>query len=165
MPNERLRASLLEHGLTPPMLGDRLGVDHKTVERWIAGRMPYRKYRYAVAAQLGVDEGYLWPDALSRDQVTAASEGEILAIYPHRTDVPHAVWERLFSQAVRDIGILVYAGLFISENSALKKIMAGKASSGVRVRILLGDPASRRGFATSRYACPRPPWQPGSACG
>ena len=31
-----------------------------TVERWIGGRLPYRKYRYALAARLGVDEVYLW---------------------------------------------------------------------------------------------------------
>lgn len=142
MPNERLRASLLEHGLTPVLLGDRVGVDHKTVERWIGGRLPYRKHRYAVAAELGVDENYLWPDALSREQIAAASEGEVLAIYPHRTDVPHALWERLFSEAERDIGVLVYSGLFLSEDAALKKILAEKAASGVRVRILLGDPAS-----------------------
>lgn len=142
MPNERLRASLLEHGLTPMQLGDRLGVDHKTVERWIGGRLPYRKHRYAVAAQLGVDESYLWPDALSREQVTAASEGEVLAIYPHRTDVPYALWERLFAEAEREIGVLVYSGLFLSEDTSLKKVLAEKAKAGVRVRILLGDPAS-----------------------
>ena len=37
MPNERLRAALLERGLTPAKLGEELGVDHKTVERWIGG--------------------------------------------------------------------------------------------------------------------------------
>ena len=142
MPNERLRASLLEHGLTPHVLGDRLGVDHKTVERWIAGRLPYRRHRYAIAAQLGVDEVFLWPDALSRDQVTAASEGELLGLYPHRTDVPHALWERFFSEAKTSIGILVYSGLFLSEDTALKKILADQAGSGIRVRILLGDPDS-----------------------
>jgi hypothetical protein len=57
-----------------------LGVAHKTVERWIAGRVPYRRTRYAIAAKLGVDETYLWPDALSREQVTAASEGELLTV-------------------------------------------------------------------------------------
>ncbi len=144
MPNERLRASLLEHGLTPLVLGDRLGVDHKTVERWIAGRVPYRRHRYAIAAQLGVDEVFLWPDALSREQVAATSEGELLAIYPHRTDVPHALWTRLFSAATRDIGVLVYAGLFLSEDTAIKKILTEKAQKGVRVRILLGDPASEQ---------------------
>jgi hypothetical protein len=144
MPNERLRASLLEHGLTPMALGDILRVDHKTVERWIAGRVPYRRHRYAVAAQLGVDEVYLWPDALSKDQVTAASEGELLAIYAHRTDVPRVTLERLFANAERDIGVLVYAGLFLSEDAAIKRIIAERAKSGVRVRFLLGDPTSEQ---------------------
>src|SRR6266496_2137326 len=61
MPNERLRAALLERGLTPTALAEELGVDHKTVERWIGGRVPYRRHRYAIATQLGVDEVYLWP--------------------------------------------------------------------------------------------------------
>ncbi|WP_260709923.1 hypothetical protein [Dactylosporangium aurantiacum] len=54
------------------------------VERWISGRLPYRRHRYAVAARLGVDEAYLWPDALTRDQVANASESEIINIYPAR---------------------------------------------------------------------------------
>ena len=33
-------------------LGDEVGVDHKTVERWIGGRAPYRKHRYTVAKTL-----------------------------------------------------------------------------------------------------------------
>src|ERR1039457_4476362 len=83
MPNERFRAALLERGLTPSALGEELGVDHKTVERWIAGRVPYRKYRYDVASRLGVDEAYLWPGALSCEQVAAASDSEVVAVYPH----------------------------------------------------------------------------------
>src|SRR5690242_15790169 len=109
MPNERLRAALLEHGLTPMLLADRVGVDHKTVERWIAGRLPYRRLRYAVAAQLGVDESYLWPGALSREQVWAASNSEVVAIYPHRSDVPLEAWRHLFKGAEREIGVLVYS--------------------------------------------------------
>jgi hypothetical protein len=142
MANERLRTALLEHGLTPSSLGERLGVDHKTVERWIAGRTPYRKFRFAVASQLGKDEAYLWPDALSRDQVSAASNGELLAIYPHRSDVPREAWARLFAGAQREIGVLVYAGLFLSEDAAVRKVLLDKGKAGVRVRILLGDPAS-----------------------
>ena len=105
MPNERLRAALLEHGLTPAALSEQIGVDYKTVERWISlGRVPYRRHRYAVAARLAVDEAYLWPDALSREQVTEASNSEVVAIYPHRSDVPHEVWEQLFSAANRRSG-------------------------------------------------------------
>ena len=142
MPNERLRATLLERGLTPASLGDELGVDPKTVERWISGRAPYRKHRFAVAARLGVDERYLWPGALSKEQVAAASDSEVLAIYPHRSDVPREAWERLFKAAERDIGVLVYSGLFLAEDPVLQKVLADRASEGVRVRILLGDPDS-----------------------
>ena len=142
MPNERLRATLLERGLTPAALGDELGVDPKTVERWISGRTPYRKYRFAVAARLGVNERYLWPGALSKEQVAAASDSEVLAIYPHRSDVPREAWERLFKAAERDIGVLVYSGLFLAEDPVLQKVLAERARAGVRVRILLGDPDS-----------------------
>ena len=142
MPNERLRATLLERGLTPGTLGDELGVDPKTVERWISGRTPYRKHRFAVAARLGVDERYLWPGALSKEQVAAASDSEVLAIYPHRSDVPREAWERLFKAAERDIGVLVYSGLFLAEDPVLQKVLAERARAGVRVRILLGDPDS-----------------------
>ena len=142
MPNERLRATLLERGLTPATLGDEVGVDPKTVERWISGRVPYRKHRFAVASRLGVDEKYLWPGALSKEQVAAASDSEVLAIYPHRADVPREAWERLFKAAERDIGVLVYSGLFLAEDPVLQKVLADRANAGVRLRILLGDPAS-----------------------
>jgi transcriptional regulator with XRE-family HTH domain len=142
MPNERLRATLLERGVTPSALGEELGVDHKTVERWISGRVPYRRHRYAVASRLGVDEAYLWPGALSREQVSAASDSEVLAIYAHRSDVPREEWAQLFMSAERDIGVLVYSGLALAEDTGVQKILAERARAGVRVRILLGDPDS-----------------------
>ncbi len=142
MPNERLRAALLQRGITPMALADMLGVDHKTVERWVKGRLPYRRHRYAIAAHLRVDEGYLWPGALSRGQVAAASQSEIVTVYPHRSEVPRDVWGRLFGEAEAEIGVLVYAGLFLAEDSGVQRIFAQKARAGVRVRILLGDPAS-----------------------
>ena len=142
MPNERLRAALLEHGITPAAIGSELGVDQKTVERWIAGRLPYRRHRYALATRLGVDETYLWPDALSRDVVGAASEAEILAVYPHRWEAPRDAWHKLFSAAEQEIAILVYAGLFLAEDAGVQKLLADKARAGVRIRVLLGDPDS-----------------------
>jgi transcriptional regulator with XRE-family HTH domain len=142
MPNERLRAALLTQGMSATGLAEKLGVDHKTVERWVQGRIPYRRHRYAIAQQLGVDEVYLWPDALTRDQVAVASHSEIVAVYPHRSEVPRDVWGRLFSEAESEIGVLVYAGLFLAEDSGVQRILAKKARAGVRVRILLGDPES-----------------------
>lgn len=142
MPNERLRTALLENGITPADLATSLKVDPKSVERWISGRTPYRRHRYAVAARLGVDEVYLWPDALSPDQVANASESEIISIYPHRWTVPSDLWRNVFAHAEEEIGVLVYSGLFVSEDAGIQKIFREKAEAGARVRILLGDPES-----------------------
>ncbi|MFC3738837.1 XRE family transcriptional regulator [Paractinoplanes deccanensis] len=117
-------------------------MDPKSVERWVSGRTPYRRHRYAVAAHLGVDEVYLWPDALSADQVADASESEIVNIYPHRWTVPSDLWRHVFETAASEIGVLVYSGLFVSEDAGIQRIFRRKAEAGVRVRILLGDPDS-----------------------
>jgi transcriptional regulator with XRE-family HTH domain len=142
MPNDRLRTAMLERGVTPSDLAEALRVDPKSVERWIGGRTPYRRHRYAVAAHLGVDEAYLWPDALTADQVASASESEIINIYPHRWTVPSDLWRNFFDNAEQDIGVLVYSGLFLSEDAGIQRIFRKKADAGARVRILLGDPDS-----------------------
>src|SRR5712691_9565076 len=138
MANERLRAALLQKGMTPAALADALQVDPKTVERWITmGREPYRRHRYTVATLLGVDEAFLWPDALSPAQVAAASESEILTVYPHRWAVPGDAWRHLFDSAKREIGILVYSGLFLADDAGTLRLLRAKAGDGVQVRILL----------------------------
>jgi transcriptional regulator with XRE-family HTH domain len=138
--NERLRAALLKNGLTPAQLADRLQVDVKTAERWVTGRAPYRKYRYAVATLLGVDEAYLWPDALTREQVAAAAESEIITVYPHRWAVPREVWTQHFAGAEESIDMLTMAGLFLAEDSGAVRLLREKAQAGVRLRLLISDP-------------------------
>ncbi|WP_433222152.1 helix-turn-helix domain-containing protein [Microtetraspora malaysiensis] len=143
MANERLRAALLERGVSIADLATAIEVDPKTVERWVTkGRAPYRKHRYAVATHLGMDESYLWPEALTREQVASASESEIVTVYPHRWVVPRDAWGRLFAQAQNEIGVLVYSGLFLADDAGIVRMFREKAGAGVRVRILLGDPDS-----------------------
>ncbi|MFC7384161.1 helix-turn-helix domain-containing protein [Sphaerisporangium rhizosphaerae] len=143
MANERLRAALLERGVTIGDLATVTEVDPKTVERWVTqARRPYRKHRYAIATFLQVDESYLWPDALTPEQVTAAGESEIIHVYPHRWAVPRDIWGRLFTEAKREIGVLVYSGMFLADDAGMIKLLGDKAAGGVQVRILLGDPDS-----------------------
>lgn len=47
-----------------------------------------------------------------------------------------------FEQAEREIGILVYAATFLAEDAGFRRMLGDKAKSGVRLRILLGDPDS-----------------------
>src|SRR5690606_2507000 len=141
MSNERLRAALLQRGATPADLAEAIGVDAKSVERWITqGRTPYRRHRYAAAAYLEAEETYLWPKALSPEQSKAASQSEIVEIYPHRWSVPQDMWKRLFERAQEEISVLVFSGFFLADDPSMVKLLADKARAGVRVRFLLGDP-------------------------
>src|SRR5690349_5089384 len=142
MPNDRLRTALLERGMTPADLAEAMDVDPKTIERWLGGRLPYRRHRYAVAAHLGVDETYLWPEGQNRDQIVSASESEIINIYPHRWTVPSDLWRNFFDNAEQEIGVLVYSGLFLCQDAGVLRIFRKKAGAGASVRILLGDPDS-----------------------
>jgi transcriptional regulator with XRE-family HTH domain len=142
MANERLRTALLQSDVTLSELADHVRVDPKTIERWVGGRVPYRRHRQSVANKLGVSEVYLWPGALAADQVASASESEILTVYPHRWTVPRDTWGQLFDSAEADIGVLVYSGMFLADDAGLLALFRAKADRGVRVRILLGDPDS-----------------------
>ena len=54
--NELLRRLLLQAGLREDDVAARLGVDPKTVRRWLNGRVPYPHNRAAIADLLGAEE-------------------------------------------------------------------------------------------------------------
>ena len=138
--SEALRRALADARLTEDDVAERLGVDPKTVRRWMAGRTPYRRNRAALAALVGMDARDLWPDIARPAPLPQQPTSEILVTYPHRWAVPRGVWQRLFEGARREIGILAYAALFLAEDSGLVNVLAAKARQGVAVRIVLGDP-------------------------
>jgi transcriptional regulator with XRE-family HTH domain len=142
--NDLLRRALLDADLTEADLAERLGVDPKTVQRWLAGRIPYPRHRAKVAALLNTDETTLWPRTTRPRAAPEPPAAEILAAYPHRWAVPRHVWQQHFESAEQEIGILAYASLFIAEDAGLLRTIADKARSSVRVRILLGNPDGPR---------------------
>ncbi|MGW0980306.1 helix-turn-helix domain-containing protein [Streptomyces xiamenensis] len=141
MSNERLRAALLARGLTVRDLAERIGVDPKTVERWITqGIKPYRRHQYATASQLKVDAATLWPDdSRTVDSATDLSKAEIVTVYPHRHVVPNGLWREMYSRAERQLDVLVYAGHFLSEDPLFFGVLTEKAATA-NIRMLLGDP-------------------------
>lgn len=143
LPNERLGDALLRHGLSPDHVAQSLRVDRKTVERWITtGRMPYKKHRHAIAAMVREPETYLWPDALPPERAVEVGASEVVKIYPHRHTVPRELWTRLFDGASREIEVLVYSGIFLTDDPSLLKQLRTKGEAGTSVRLLFGDPAS-----------------------
>ncbi len=137
--NETLRRALFRARFSEEAVASRLAVDPKTVRRWIEGRIPYPRHRWALADILRISEHDLWPDLVSAPEATA-HPAEIVAVYAHRWAIPREVWHRLFSSAQHEIGILTYSSLFLAEDSGLLGTLTAKASAGVRVRIALGDP-------------------------
>jgi len=137
--NEPLRRALLHGRLRENDVAARLGVDPKTVRRWLNGRVPYPHNRAALADLVEADEADLWPDA-GGPLAGRTRPDELGTIYPHRWAVPREVWTRLFVSAERDIGFLAYSALFLAEDSGILAILADKGRAGVTVRIALGDP-------------------------
>ncbi|MPZ61595.1 MAG: XRE family transcriptional regulator [Propionibacteriales bacterium] len=144
MANHRLRDALLNAGVAPDELASDLGVDPKTVERWITtDRVPYPKHRHKIALQVGESERYLWPHALADGKAAQVSESEVIKVYAHRNDVPPDLWDRLVGRATAYVDILVYVGMFLTEKANLVRTLQEKASNGARVRLLFGDRNSR----------------------
>ena len=137
--NEPLRRALLRARLREDDIAARLGVDPKTVRRWLNGRVPYPHNRAAIAELVGADEADLWPDAGGLLAARTRPE-ELGTVYPHRWAVPREVWVQLFGSAEHEIAILAYSALFLAEDAGILRILADKGRAGVTVRIALGDP-------------------------
>jgi hypothetical protein len=137
-PISPLRRALAESRLRETDVADALGVDPKTVQRWLAGRLPQPRHRWGLADLVHRHEYDLWPQLAAG--LAPTINQEILATYTHRGAVPRELWQQLFASAENEIGILVYAGLFLAEDIDLVRTMRDKAENGVTLRILLGDP-------------------------
>jgi len=148
--NERLRAAMLNAGLTIGELGEAAGVDPKTCERWVSqGRTPHRMNAKRAAVALREDISYLWPD-IEQGRRQHGMHPDLVAVYTSRADAPLGIWRALFEQATHEIGVLVYAAVFVHELwPDFNPLLRAKAKSGCRVRVLLGDPGceavARRG--------------------
>jgi transcriptional regulator with XRE-family HTH domain len=144
MTNERLRDAMLRNGLDLEHLAKATKVDPKTVERWITkGRTPYRRHRHAIAALVRESENYLWPDAIAAERKAEIAESEVVKVYPHRGAVPIDLWEHLIDGATQHIEVLIFSGMFLTDNPTLIKKLRTKAEAGAKIRLLVGDPTSR----------------------
>ncbi|MEJ2862602.1 XRE family transcriptional regulator [Actinomycetospora flava] len=143
MANERLRDALMHAGHSTATAADEVGVDAKTVERWLTqDRVPYPRHRGALAALVDRSESYLWPDALPAQRQKKAATSEIVEAFPHRSDVPLRLWDDLLQRSSARIDVLVHAGQFLHERAGFISTVKAKAEAGVDVRIAFGAPES-----------------------
>jgi hypothetical protein len=141
--NERLIATVARSGLTLEQVARNVSVDAKTVQRWVAGRTPHPRHRYAMAQLLEESEEFLWPDARRRPADAKAATAEVVAAHPHRTELNADRWWDLFTGAETQIDLLGYTLYFLPhQHSQLVELLVDKCEQGCRVRIALADPDS-----------------------
>jgi hypothetical protein len=137
---------MLRLGVTTDCLAECVGVDVKTIERWISlDRVPHRRHRWSAAKRLDVDETYLWPKILARSPTRRrdASRSELMDIYPDRASVPREVWLRLMREAQQQVDVLVFSGTFFAQTQPrVADMLREAAGRGAMVRLCFGDPDS-----------------------
>src|SRR5436305_14049177 len=137
MANDQLKHAMITAHIDIDTIVNITGVDEKTVQRWIKGRVPHPRHRRKVAELLKTNEYDLWPSK----EVPINNISEIVASYAHRSDVSPDIWWQLFMQASTQIDMLANAMLFIPEqNAGLVELLREKADHGCRIRIALADP-------------------------
>lgn len=140
--NERLRASMATAHVDVEGMARQTGVDPKTVQRWLSGRVPHGRHRWAVAELVREDEHYLWPPR-DRGERGVAPNAELVAAYANRADVEPREWWDLLENGRQHIDLLGYAMLFLVEqHPQLPALLERKAVGGCEVRIALVDPDS-----------------------
>ncbi len=140
MSNERLRNAMVIGGWTHASLAEAIGVDPKSVERWVnLGRVPRRRTAVHAAETLEEDVHALWP-ALRQARPARAVSPELVALYDQRADVPPSTFVNLFASACHHIDVLVYAAVFLHEAyPRLNDLLIERAEAGCSIRIAVGD--------------------------
>jgi transcriptional regulator with XRE-family HTH domain len=140
MANERLRSTLRASGYTEAGLADEVGVDPKTVQRWITrGRCPHPATAVRAAGLLKVPVTWLWPEMDTREK--GAGGGDVVGFYAHRSEVPNVMFQELLTSARECIDVVTYAALhLVEDNPETIALLKHKAAHGVRVRVAIGDP-------------------------
>jgi transcriptional regulator with XRE-family HTH domain len=140
--NEHLRAAITRSGLTLEEFAEIVGVDVKTVQRWLAGRTPYPRHRTRVAGALDTTEHALWPDTVPAPTTTEAHEltapvtDDAIAGYGHATDLAAPNTAALLSTAVERIEIAIPN---LASQPGLVELLRMSAANGRRARVLIQD--------------------------
>ena len=145
MANEQLKAALKNAGLEPDQLADIVGVDLKTVQRWLSGRQPYSRHRTRIARALNVSERELWPDA--QIPKAASSRLELVGAFAQAGDVLAPDWRTLLKDARERIDLLDFTLTDTLAAPGVPDLLANKAKNGCQIRILISY-ATRARLAT-----------------
>jgi lambda repressor-like predicted transcriptional regulator len=147
IPNARLAQRLRAKGLSHARFATGVGVDVKTVRRWLANaNYKVRDDNARRAADvLDCTPHDLWPRQFPPSTASTLSTtpaGPFTpTLYASRTQLPVTAWQRHFADATTGIDILVLAATFLFDTlDGFLDTLLDAAARGVAVRFLVGDP-------------------------
>jgi lambda repressor-like predicted transcriptional regulator len=144
--NEQLRTAIGRAGLSLDEFADTVGVDVKTVRRWLTGRTPYPQNRASVANALETTEHALWPEDVPAPGTTGAGEpaghptGDAIVGYAHATDLAAPDVDELLRAAAERIQIVIP---YLGSDSGLVELLRAGGPNGGRVRLMIEEPDER----------------------
>ena len=148
MSNERLKTAMDTVAITADELADRVDVDPKTIERWVSGRTPHRRYRLQAAHALGVTPADLWPDTdkpappPTTDDEDEQPDGDLDAAYPTSEDPAAPNLTEMLTSAQTRIDLLDATWHGLASDPNIRAALRVRADAGVAIRLLISDPDS-----------------------
>jgi lambda repressor-like predicted transcriptional regulator len=136
--NDLLIAAIRDAGMTRDQVAEVAQADPKTVDRWIAGRIPHPRYRAVLAQALGVSEVEIWPEATRPRGRTGLDE--IVGAWARRDEQDTPDWRALLRSAERHVDLIGYSLMTVIETRGALHALTEKAGTGVPVRIAVADP-------------------------
>lgn len=111
MKNERLRDALMKEHKTIRDVATAVDVDPKTVQRWLDGRIPHARHRWAVAQLLSRTEDDLWnmyeiPEQASQEIMILSQQANTLS----STLLPNEGSRALYATGIRTCWDLYFSG-------------------------------------------------------
>jgi hypothetical protein len=150
--NDLLINAIRAAGIDPDQIAEIAGVDPRTAQRWLGGRVPHPRYRQKLAAALALHELELWPETArerSREDLD-----EIAGAVSRRSDPGAPDWRALLQRAEHHVDLLGYSLLEIAEARSINKTLTSKARAGCQIRIAIADPTSAPVAAADRQQRP-----------
>jgi transcriptional regulator with XRE-family HTH domain len=136
--NERLRRAMAKKGIGQEDLAAAINVSKNAVAKWLAGTVPYPRNQAEIASELDEDVLWLFPEG---NVGSEAAREELVRMWARRSDCPSDYWWNLITKAERQIDVLGYAVLFLTENHPdLTKVLADFIRNGGDVRFVIADP-------------------------
>jgi transcriptional regulator with XRE-family HTH domain len=142
--NEHLRTAITRAGLSLEEFGDIVGVDVRTVRRWIAGGTPFPRLRISAASALETTEHALWPGAVTPpaeppepEPPTPSALTDEIGGYPQARGTAAPNVRELLSSASSRVELIVASN---GDGEDLTRLLRAAVATGLPVRVIIGAP-------------------------